>query len=200
MIEYLEGILAAKEAVTAVIDVGGVAFAVHISLHTHDELPSIGEKVRLLTHLHVREDAMQIYGFAHPEERRIFRLLQGISGIGARMALNILSGISPDDLRVRVSNGDIGALTRIPGIGKKTAERIVVELRDNFAKGLDEKDRAASGGRLSVRDEAMMALQALGYSRAAAEKAITGSSTSNPDGTAANASELIKAALRQLNS
>ncbi|MFZ1731600.1 MAG: Holliday junction branch migration protein RuvA [Bacteroidota bacterium] len=200
MIEYLEGILAAKEPVTAIIDVGGVAFAVHISLQTHDELPSLGERVRLLTHLHVREDAMQLYGFAHPEERRIFRLLQGISGIGARMALNILSGISPDDLRVRVSNGDIGALTRIPGIGKKTAERIVVELRDNFAKGLDEKDRAAAGGRLSVRDEAMMALQALGYSRAAAEKAITGSSTSLPDGKAANASELIKAALRQLNS
>jgi Holliday junction DNA helicase RuvA len=200
MIEYIEGILAAKEAVTAVVDVGGVAFAVHISLHTYDELPHTGERVRLLTYLHVREDAMQLYGFAHPEERRIFRQLQSISGIGARMALNILSGISPDDLRLRVSNGDIGALTRIPGIGKKTAERIVVELRDNFAKGLDESERAAAGGRLSVRDEAMMALQALGYSRAVAEKAVTGGSSSLPEGTVADASDLIKAALRQLNS
>lgn len=200
MIEYIEGILAGKESVTAVVDVGGVAFGVHISLHTHDELPAIGETVRLLTHLHVREDAMQLFGFAHPEERRIFRQLQGISGIGARMALNILSGISPDDLRLRVSNGDIGALTRIPGIGKKTAERIVVELRDSFAKGLDEKERAAAGGRLSVRDEALMALQALGYSRAAAEKAVAASSSVLTDGAAVNASELIKTALRQLNS
>ncbi len=200
MIEYLEGILAAKEAVTAIVDVGGVAFAIHISLHTHDELPAVGANVRLLTHLHVREDALQLFGFAHPEERRIFRQLQGISGIGARMALNILSGISPDDLRLRVSNGDIGALTRIPGIGKKTAERIIVELRDSFAKGLNEKERAEAGGRLSVRDEALMALQALGYSRVAAEKAIASSSSTLEDGSGINASELIKTALRQLNS
>ncbi len=200
MIEYLEGILAAKEPMTAVVDVGGVAFAVHVSLHTHDTLPAAGERVRLLTHLHVREDAMQLYGFAHVEERRLFLQLQGISGIGARMALNILSGISPDDLRLRVSSGDIGALTRIPGIGKKTAERIVVELRDSFAKGIDEKERAAAGGRLSVRDEALLALQALGYNRASAEKAIAGASAARTDAASASASDLTKDALRLLNS
>ncbi len=200
MIEYLEGVLSAKEPMTAVIDVGGVAFGVHISLHTHDALPPTGERVRLLTHLHVREDAMQLFGFARAEERQLFRQLQGISGIGARMALNILSGIAPDDLRLRVSSGDVGALTRIPGIGKKTAERIVVELRDSFARGLDEKERAAAGGRLSVRDEALLALQALGYNRAAAEKAISGAVAAQPDGGSASVSDLTKAALRQLNS
>ncbi|MBE0645478.1 MAG: Holliday junction branch migration protein RuvA [Bacteroidetes bacterium] len=200
MIEFLEGVLAAKEPMTAVIDVGGVAFAVQISLHTYDTLPVAGEQVQLLTHLHVREDALQLYGFANAEERQIFRQLQGISGIGARMALNILSGISPDDLRLRVSSGDVGALTRIPGIGKKTAERIVVELRDSFAKGLDEKERAAAGGRLSVRDEALLALQALGYNRPAAEKALSGAAAAVAEGMTANASELTKAALRLLNS
>jgi holliday junction DNA helicase RuvA len=199
MIEYLEGTLAVKEPVLAVVDVGGVAFAVFISLHTFDVLPATGESVRLLTHLHVREDALQIFGFANASERQIFRLLQGISGIGARMALNILSGISPDDLRLRVSSGDVGALTRIPGIGKKTAERIIVELRDRFAKGFDPGDRAAAGDRASVRDEAMMALQALGYPRPTAEKAISASGTAF-DGTTASASDLIKAALKFLNS
>lgn len=200
MIEYLEGILAAKEPVTAIIDVGGVAFSLSISLQTYDALPAAGERVRLLAHLHVREDAMQLYGFAHAEERRLFRQLQSISGIGARMALNILSGIAPDDLRLRVSTGDVGALTRISGIGKKTAERIVVELRDTFAKGMDEKERAAAGGRLSARDEALMALQALGYSRAVAEKTLS-AETGLQDGVVpVNASELIKSALRMLNS
>jgi holliday junction DNA helicase RuvA len=199
MIEFLEGTLAAKEPVVAVVDVGGVAFAVHISLHTFDELPSVGERVRLLTHLHVREDALQLFGFTEASERHIFRQLQGISGIGARMALNILSGISPDDLRLRVSSADIGALTRIPGIGKKTAERIVVELRDRFAKGLDASERAAAGGALSARDEALMALQALGYARPAAEKALS-LVVSAAGTTISTSSDLIKAALRQMNS
>lgn len=199
MIEFLEGTLAAKEPVVAVVDVGGVAFAVHISLHTFDALPAVGERVRLLTHLHVREDALQLFGFAEASERHIFRQLQGISGIGARMALNILSGISPDDLRLRVSSADIGALTRIPGIGKKTAERIVVELRDRFAKGLDAGERAAAGGVLSARDEALMALQALGYARPAAEKALS-LVVSAAGTTISTSSDLIKAALRQMNS
>jgi Holliday junction DNA helicase RuvA len=200
MIEYLEGILAAKEPVAAVIDVGGVAFSLSISLQTFDALPAAGERVRLLAHLHVREDALQLFGFARAEERRLFRQLQSISGIGARMALNILSGIAPDDLRLRVSTGDVGALTRIPGIGKKTAERIVVELRDTFAKGMDEKERAAAGGRLSARDEAMMALQALGYSRPASEKALAGSTKLLEGEGSPGASEMIKTALKLLTS
>ncbi|MDX9759919.1 MAG: Holliday junction branch migration protein RuvA [Bacteroidota bacterium] len=199
MIEYLEGTLAAKEPMSAVVDVGGVAFAVQISLHTHDRLPAAGERVRLLTHLHVREDALQLFGFADTAERQIFRLLQGISGIGARMALNVLSGISPDDLRLRVSGGDVAALTRIPGIGKKTAERIIVELRDRFAKGLESLDRASAGGALGVRDEALMALQALGYARPAAEKALS-ITVGSLDAPASTASELVKSALKLLNS
>lgn len=199
MIEYLEGTLAAKEPMAAVVDVGGVAFAVQISLHTHDALPAAGERVRLLTHLHVREDAMQLFGFADAAERQIFRLLQGISGIGARMALNILSGISPNDLRLRVSSGDVGALTRIPGIGKKTAERIVVELRDRFAKGLDSTAQGGAGAQLSMRDEALLALQALGYARPTAEKAVA-SASGGLETPPSTASELVKSALKILNS
>lgn len=199
MIEFIEGILTAKGPVTAVISVGGIGFALHISLQTQDTLPREGEHVKLLTHLHVREDALQLFGFAHAEERRIFRQLQAISGIGARMALNILSGISPDDLRLRVTDGDVAALTRIPGIGKKTAERIVVELRDTLSKDFDAATSTASGLRLGVQDEALMALQALGYGRQMAEKALklVMGKTSEPT---LQASDLIKAALRHLNS
>ncbi|MBR9977927.1 MAG: Holliday junction branch migration protein RuvA [Bacteroidetes bacterium] len=199
MIEFIEGILAAKGPVTAVIDVGGVGFALHISLHTQDTLPGEGEHVKLLTHLHVREDALLLFGFAHAEERRIFRQLQAISGIGARMALNILSGISPEDLRLRVTKGDVAALTRIPGIGKKTAERIVVELRDTLSRDIDAGASTVSGLRLGARDEALMALQALGYGRQMAEKALN-HVMSNTSEAAQGASDMIKAALRQLNS
>ncbi len=177
-----------------------MAFTLSISLQTYDALPAAGERVRLLAHLHVREDAMQLYGFAHAEERQLFRQLQSISGIGARMALNILSGVAPDDLRLRVSTGDVGALTRIPGIGKKTAERIVVELRDTFAKGMDGRERASAGGRLSARDEALMALQALGYSRPSAEKALANAAKLTETEGGSTASELIKAGLKFLNS
>lgn len=128
----------------------------------------------------------------------MFRRLQGISGIGARMALNILSGVAPDELRRRVTTGDVVALTRIPGIGRKTAERIIVELRDSFAREGGGEESAA-GKVSSARDEALMALQALGYPRNAAEKALAavqrmGENTDFPP------SELIKKALQQLNS
>ena len=198
MIESLHGTLLSKEAVFAVIDVGGVGYGMHITLSTFEDLPDVGGEVTLLTHLHVREDAMQLFGFRHAAERRMFRRLQGISGIGARMALNILSGVAPDELRRRVTTGDIAALTRIPGIGRKTAERIVVELRDSFARegGTEE---SAAGTASGARDEAMMALQALGYPRNAAEKALAAVQRMG-EGTDFPASELIKKALQQLNS
>ena len=198
MIESLHGTLLSKEAVFAVIDVGGVGYGVHITLSTFEDLPDVGGDVTLFTHLHVREDAMQLFGFRHAAERRMFRQLQGISGIGARMALNILSGVAPDELRRRVTTGDVAALTRIPGIGRKTAERIVVELRDSFAREGGGAESAADASS-SVRDEAMMALQALGYPRNAAEKALAAVQRMGESGDFP-ASELIKKALQQLNS
>ena len=199
MIEFLHGTLASKEAVSAVIDVHGIGYEVHIPLSTYEKLPETGGEVRLLTHLHVREDAMQLFGFATSTERGIFRQLQSISGIGARMALNILSGVTPEDLRQRVVSGDVAALTRIPGIGKKTAERIVVELRDRFSRDSTSEALKSGDETATVREEALMALQALGYARPVAEKTLTTIQRSG-EPLPINASALIKLALRELNS
>ncbi|MDT8324888.1 MAG: Holliday junction branch migration protein RuvA [Bacteroidota bacterium] len=199
MIDFLHGTLVAKEAVAAVINVHGVGYHVHIPLSTFETLPAEGEEVRLRTHLHVREDAMQLFGFATEVERSLFRRLQGISGIGARMALNILSGVSPEALRERVVKGDVAALTRIPGIGKKTAERIVVELRDSFARESTTEALKTGDESAVAREEALMALQALGYARNVAEKAVAAVQRTG-EITTGNASQLIKAALRELNS
>ena len=199
MIEYLQGTLAHKEPVTAVIDVQGVGYELHIPLSTYETLPETGQQLRLLTHLHVREDAMQLYGFATAGERALFRRLQGISGIGARMALNILSGVAPDALRRHVASGDVAALTRIPGIGRKTAERIVVELRDSFARENTEEALKSGDSAVSAREEALMALQALGYARPQAEKAVAALLTA-PGDAPPTAAELIKLALQKLNS
>lgn len=198
MIESLHGILLSKEPVFAVIDVHGVGFGVHITLSTYESLPEKGGEVTLLTHMHVREDALQLFGFQHATERRMFRKLQSISGIGARMALNILSGVAPDELRHRVTSGDIAALTRIPGIGRKTAERIVVELRDSFAREGGGEEAAGGGGITGARDEALLALQALGYPRNTAEKAIAAVQRTG-ENAGISPSDLIKKALQQLN-
>ena len=199
MIEFLSGILREKESLSAVIEVQGVGYHVSISLPTSEALPAVGEAVQLLTHLHVREDAMQLFGFGTSAERQLFRQLQTISGIGARMALNILSGIAPGELRNRVSSGDIAALTRIPGIGKKTAERIIVELRDTFARQQFEGGEDSSAGIVSSRDEALMALIALGYPKNTAEKALAAALQGKNSADFA-VPDIIKAALQEANS
>jgi Holliday junction DNA helicase RuvA len=198
MIEFLQGVLMSKDALGAVIEVQGVGYGLHISFPTFEALPAVGEVVTLLTHLHVREDAMQLYGFISANERRLFRQLQTISGIGARVALNILSGISPEELRKRVSGGDVEALTRIPGIGKKTAERIIVELRDTFTQEVGEEGISVVANTISVRDEALMALLSLGYPRSTAEKALM-AVLKEPNATNHQVSDVIKLALRHLN-
>lgn len=196
MIDMLRGVVASKTPVSAVIDVQGVGYLVQMSVHTTERLPSVGESVSLLTHLHVREDAMQLFGFLDEDERRLFRQLQTISGIGARMALGILSGIAAAELRSRVAAGDVAALTRIPGVGRKTAERIVVELRDVMQK---EPGTGQGGGTTTARDEALLALQALGYARAAAEKALSTTLSSIPAVPPPTSGEIIKHALKLLS-
>ncbi|HOJ03377.1 MAG TPA: Holliday junction branch migration protein RuvA [Bacteroidota bacterium] len=196
MIEFLAGRLVSKEPVSAVVDVGGVGYVLHISLATYESLPAPGADLRILTHLHVREDAMQLFGFASAAERELFLRLQTISGIGARTALTILSGINPEELRTRVLAGDVPALTRIPGIGRKTAERIVVELRDSMARMHPAAGEGAGGG-VSQRDEALLALSALGYARNAAEKAVADVLRGN---ASMSTGEIVKQALKALNS
>lgn len=197
MIEFLHGVLARKDPTAVVIDVHGVGYGAFITLSTFERLPDIGGEVMLVTYLHVREDAMQIYAFIDETERHMFRDLLSITGIGARMAMTILSGSGADALRAHIASGDVAALTRIPGVGRKTAERIVVELRDRMGRvTAGAPPGAPTTG--SMREEALLALQALGFARAQAEKALAKAEAGlRSDGL--STSELIRATLSHLS-
>jgi Holliday junction DNA helicase RuvA len=153
------------------VDVGGVGYELEAPMSTFYQLPALGGEVELVTHLHVREDAHVLYGFASEAERQLFRSLLKVTGVGARMALAILSGISVDGFVRCVQTEDIASLTLIPGIGRKTAERLVVEMRDRLGQAGTALAQAlpatTSGG---ARDEAFGALVALGYRPAEAER------------------------------
>lgn len=197
MIARLSGKLAAKSPTEIVLDVGGVAFALSIPLSTFERLADVGSQVSVHTHLHVREDALQLYGFFTGEERDLFRTLISVNGIGPKMAQGILSGIPVADLKGHILSGNSTALTAIPGVGRKIAERLVVELRDRIAKG-DAPSLSAGASTLNgsrIRSEALLALTSLGYNRAAAEKAIRGAVQESPEAED-SVESLIKAALR----
>lgn len=175
MITFLEGIIEDKQPTHVVLNVGGVGYEVIISLSSYDRLPGFGEKVRLLTHDYIREDAHQLFGFMTTDERRVFTLLLGVSGIGPKIALSALSGMTVRELKVAIKDGDIKRLSAISGIGKKTAERMIVELRDKFGDG--EILAAGAGGHpelesdIKLRD-AVLALISLGYKRAEAQELV----------------------------
>ena len=196
MIDYVSGKLAAKKPTEAVIDVGGIGYKVMIPTSTFEKLPATGKEVAVLTHHYVREDAMILFGFATPEERTVFNLMLAVSGVGPKLALAALSALRPSEIRDRVLEGDSAMLTRIPGVGKKTAERLIIELRDRFEKTSFGSSSTSSKGKPSVsyRADALGALEALGLSRSAAEKAILTVLRSNPDITSAE--DLIRLALR----
>ena len=194
MIGSLRGTLRSKSPTEVTIDVNGVGYVVNVSLSTSQRLGSVNEPATLLTHLHVREDAMQLFGFADDEERRLFLLLVSISGIGPRTALGILSGTTPGDFTAAIARKDHTALTALPNIGKKTAERLILELRDKVSSA---HEVIPDGGESEqLRAEALMALGALGFSRPVAEKAIR-----QALGDAAQAphtvEELVRRALRR---
>ena len=173
MFSYLHGTLAQKNPAQVVIDVGGVGYEVTIPLSTYRLLSDKGSRVMLLTHVHIREDAHQIYGFSSEEERNFFRLLIGVSGIGPKMALTVLSGLALDDLKHAIIHEDLARLTAISGIGRKTAERIIIELRENVF--LDEKSAARKP--LQDADEGLiqdtlLVLVSLGYKKQSAQDAI----------------------------
>jgi holliday junction DNA helicase RuvA len=153
------------------VDVGGVAYELDVPMSTFYALPANGETVSLLTHLVVREDAHNLYGFATGEERSAFRQLIRISGVGARTALAVLSGMSVGELAQCVALQDAGRLTRIPGIGKKTAERMVLELRDKLAAPVSG-EMATAPPVSSIEEDVLSALMNLGYQRPAAERAL----------------------------
>ncbi len=197
MLSYLLGKLVEKNPTDVVIDVNGIGYAVNISLATYERLPEVNSSTRLLTYLHVREDAMQLYGFATEAEHDLFRLLISVAGIGPKMAQGILSGIGVAELKEFILRGNLGALMSIPGVGKKTAERLVVELRDKISKLEFGAEAALAGGdrQAGVRAEALLALGSLGYNRATAEKAIR-AVLRETEGAELTVEELIKRALR----
>ena len=197
MIAHLSGTLLEKHVQRLVVDVGGVGYDVQVPLSTFYAVGDAGARVTLRIHTHVREDALQLFGFNSALELRLFERLIAISGIGPRVALAVLSGIEPADLVRAVRQSDLGRLTSIPGVGRKTAERIVIELRDRLPKMDDaEAPGAEAGGADDVRSDVLSALSNLGYQRAAAEKAIdrvlTRAGAEAPDGLEPVLREVLK--------
>ena len=193
MIGFLRGVLVAKSPPGLTVDVGGVGYDVEAPMSTFYALPPVGEQVRMLTHLAVREDAQTLYGFGTEAERRLFRNLLKISGVGPRSALAILSGVSVDAFAQCVRSEDIAALTRIPGVGRKTAERLVIEMRDRLdvPAGVELAGAPrALAGQTAIEGEAFSAMLALGYKAAEATRLI------KLAGSAATTEDLIRRALQ----
>jgi len=169
MIAHLRGRLIAKHPNQAVVEAGGVGYEVNISIPTFSALPAPGAEVALHVHTHVREDALSLFGFLRGEEKQLFEKLISVSGIGPKLAITILSGMPADAMVAAIKGNDLAALTRIPGIGKKTAERMVLELRDKLdAFGV----AAAVHARSPVEEDVISALVNLGYQRPLAERAL----------------------------
>jgi Holliday junction DNA helicase RuvA len=200
MIAHLQGLLAVKTMEQVVVDVHGVGYQVSIPLSTYYALPNLQEPVRLLTTLHVREDAMRLYGFATEDERALFELLVGVSSIGPRLALNMLSSIPAAELQHSISRSDVARLQTIPGIGRKTAERVVLELQEivslvQVAASVPVASAAGSDADHLVGD-VVSALLNLGYKRGDAEKVVH-QVKADANGTVA-VEELLREALQQL--
>jgi holliday junction DNA helicase RuvA len=175
VIARLTGRLVEKQATRLIVDVHGVGFEVQVPLSTFYHLPEPGADVTLRIHTHVREDAFSLFGFATSLEQQVFERLITVSGIGPKLALSVLSGIDPADLVRAVQAGDIGRLTMIPGVGKKTAERIRLELTDRLPQQLTAELAAVEGelpAETTLRADLLSALVNLGYHRALAEKAV----------------------------
>lgn len=169
MIAQLTGTLIEKNPPFLLLDVNGVGYELFATMHTFYQLPECGQRVRLMTHLIIREDAHTLYGFHSHHERALFRTLIKVNGVGPKLALSILSGIEPDAFARCVHDNNITALVRIPGVGKKTAERLLVEMRDKVAEW---ETGASTVGQAPVSDEAVSALLALGYKPKEAEQAV----------------------------
>ena len=169
MIAHINGKLIAKHPNQAVIEAGGVGYDITITVPTFTALPALGETVALHIHTHVREDALALFGFLQTDEKKLFERLLQVSGIGPKLAITILSGMATGEMVGAIRGGDLARLTRIPGIGKKTAERMVVELRDKLAAFGEPEARPVTS---PVEEDVLSALVNLGYQRAAAERAL----------------------------
>ena len=199
MIEQIQGVLVKKTPTHCVIDCSGIGLGIHITLNTYKKLGDLKQKSEILTHLHVREDILQLYGFFEEEEREFFKKLISISGIGPRLAMTILSGLPVDELRMALINEDIERLTKVPGVGRKTAQRVVLELKEKL--DLPEKELISALPYLrpdqkEMVDEAYQALVTLGYKAPEAKRTIE--KVLGKHGNDLKIEDLIKYALREM--
>jgi holliday junction DNA helicase RuvA len=195
MIAQLRGSLGDKRPNQVLVDVGGVGYLVHIPLSTFYALGDLHSNVTLLIHTQVREDAISLYGFLSAREKHLFELLISASGVGPVLALKILSGMSVDDLVPAVRSGDLARLTRIPGVGRKTAERMIVELRDKLAAMEIPEDSRKPVTTTGTAGDVVSALLNLGYDQHAAEQAVE---RAGKDGAPETFEDLLRGALQQL--
>jgi holliday junction DNA helicase RuvA len=195
MIAHLRGKLLVKHPNQAIIETGGVGYEVTISVPTYSDLPNPGSEVALHIHTHVREDLIALYGFLRTSEKQLFEKLITVSGIGPKLAITILSGMAADEMTAAIRGNDVARLTKIPGIGKKTAERMVLELRDKLPAAA-ESGAAVSAGASPIEEDVLSALTNLGYQRASAEKAV---GIASKNGSAASFDAMFRQALSVLS-
>ena len=196
MIGQLRGRLTDKRPNQVLVDVGGVGYLVQVPLSTYAALGELHTEVTLLIHTHVREDALSLYGFLSSREKHLFEMLLSASGVGPSLALKILSGMSVEDLVPAISGGDLARLTKIPGVGRKTAERMVVELKDKLDAVTVEVDRPSPSSPAGVEADVVSALVNLGYEARVAEAAVT---EVRRESGAANFEKLLRASLQSLS-
>jgi len=193
MITHIKGRLVEKTPTEVVIDCNGVGYLVHISLHTFSLLPDV-EALQLYTHLQVKEDSHTLFGFSEKSERAIFRLLISVSGIGASTARTMLSSLHPNQIKEAIATNDVATIQSIKGIGAKTAQRLIIDLKDKILKVYDI-DQVSVSQNNTNKDEALSALETLGFNRKLAEKAITRVLKENPT---SSVESIIKEALKNL--
>ena len=207
MISYVKGPLMGIEEDVIVVEAGSLGLAVHVPVSLLPELPGLGQEVTVYTYFQVREDAMTLYGFLHPQDRDMFRQLLGVNGIGPKGALGILSVLRPDDLRLAIVSEDVKALAKAPGIGTKTAQRMILDLKDKISMddvlgnmaggaGMGAADTGASvAGLVEAAKEAVQALVALGYTNTEASRAVK--QVEVTDGMTSE--DVLKASLKHLS-
>lgn len=193
MITHISGKLVEKSPTHVVVDCNGIGYFIHISLHTFSQL-SDDEHIKLLTHFQVKEDAQQLYGFATPAEREIFRLLISVSGIGTNTARTMLSSLTPKQVREGIASGDVALIQSVKGIGLKTAQRVIIDLKDKVLKIYDIDETVALSSNTN-KDEALSALEVLGFVKKQSERVVGKILTQHPE---ASVELIIKEALKNL--
>ncbi len=193
MITFVEGEIEEKTPTELILDCQGIGYLIHISLHSYSLLPDSG-RVRVFTHLHIKEDSHSLYGFAELEEREMFRLLIGVSGIGTQTARTVLSSLPPDQLHQAILKEDVRKIQAVKGIGAKTAQRVILDLKDK-ARRVSIGEQLSNTGSNTRKEEALSALEVLGYSRKQTEHVINQSLESNAD---LDVEDMIKFALKNL--